>query len=214
MKILVFDTETTGLPKKRSSSFLNPLDWPHIVQLSYILYDTDKHNILEIYDNIIKLEKNIVIPSFVTNIHKITKEISNELGKNIKEVLTKFKNICYEADLLVGHNINFDKNMILVESMRNNIKPCFVRNKKIYCTMNNSKNICKINNTHNNSFKPPKLIELYKFYFKDDSEPDSLHNSMTDVFITLRCFGMLYSNLDYNKECLNLNFINILCSLN
>ena len=42
MKVLVFDTETTGLPTERNASITNMEAWPHIVQLSYILYDVDE----------------------------------------------------------------------------------------------------------------------------------------------------------------------------
>jgi hypothetical protein len=41
MRVLVFDTETTGLPK---SKFISPDTlhlWPDIVQCSFIIYDTD-----------------------------------------------------------------------------------------------------------------------------------------------------------------------------
>ena len=40
MRVLVFDTETTGLPQTK---ILNPdtlHQWPTIVQFSYIIYDT------------------------------------------------------------------------------------------------------------------------------------------------------------------------------
>ena len=42
MKVLVFDTETTGLPTERNASISDLEVWPHIVQLSYILYDVDE----------------------------------------------------------------------------------------------------------------------------------------------------------------------------
>ena len=38
MKILVFDTETSGLPE-RSASIYEHSKWPYIIQLSYVLYD-------------------------------------------------------------------------------------------------------------------------------------------------------------------------------
>ena len=41
MRVLVFDTETTGLPKtKILNKYMLEL-WPYIVQLSYIIYDID-----------------------------------------------------------------------------------------------------------------------------------------------------------------------------
>ena len=79
MKIIVFDTETTGLPKKvvktpkptprEEEEGAQPLPyavvqetetiWPHIVQFSYIVYDTTINEILKISDNIIWNNNNI-----------------------------------------------------------------------------------------------------------------------------------------------------------
>ena len=51
MKILVFDTETNGLPEKNASIYdLNK--WPHIIQLSYIF---------TIYPTIMLLLKIIIL---------------------------------------------------------------------------------------------------------------------------------------------------------
>ena len=45
MKVLVFDTETTGLlPSQFPRVTSNLSKFPYIVQLSYIVYDTEKHN--------------------------------------------------------------------------------------------------------------------------------------------------------------------------
>ncbi len=46
MKILIFDTETSGLPEERNCSVLSTQKWPYILQLSYILYDTETNRIL------------------------------------------------------------------------------------------------------------------------------------------------------------------------
>ena len=55
-KVLVFDVETTGLPKKWKPS-IDELDmWPFIVQISWIVYDTDATDLITIKDYIIKLE--------------------------------------------------------------------------------------------------------------------------------------------------------------
>ena len=78
MKILVFDTETTGLPTERNASILSTYKWPYIVQLSYLLYDTEQQMVLDYVDKIIKLPQNIRIPKEAENIHKITNEIYQE----------------------------------------------------------------------------------------------------------------------------------------
>ncbi len=40
MRILVFDTETTGLPIKRNGSIDDSSNWPFIIQISWVIYDT------------------------------------------------------------------------------------------------------------------------------------------------------------------------------
>ena len=59
MRVLVFDTETTGLlpPKNEALS-----KYPFIVQLSWIVYDFGTNKIVSIEDHIVKLPEFIEIP--------------------------------------------------------------------------------------------------------------------------------------------------------
>ena len=199
MKVLVFDTETTGLPEQ-NVSILNTNKWPYIVQLSFIYYDSENNNIIEYYDTIIKLPEKITIPEECIKIHGITNEKMREKGINIERALKKFNDALKDCDIVVGHNISFDKRMIMVECIRNKISQYFTRgqNKKPeFCTMKNSKNICKIkmvNLTGEEYFKSPKLTELYSFIFKE--EPRNLHNSFVDVLLCLRCYFSIIENRD------------------
>ena len=213
MKILVFDTETTGLPE-RNASFYDTEKWPYIVQLSYILYDTESKMVLDICDNIIKIPNNITISKASENIHKISNDLSREKGIDINQALNQFNDTVINSDLIIGHNINFDKNMIIVETIRNKYKRIFNTGQKFYCTMKNSVNVCKIINPNLKSstkisYKYPKLIELYRHYFNNESNEEklNLHNSLFDTIITLQCYGMLEYNTDYVKESPNLNAI-------
>jgi DNA polymerase III epsilon subunit-like protein len=212
MKIFVFDTETTGLPTERNPSIIATHKWPYIVQLSYILYDTD-NNIIENYvDRIIKIPNNIIISKESENIHKITNEINKTKGVEIKRELVEFNETLALADIVVGHNISFDKRMIMVECIRHKIQQNFTRNsirKPEYCTMKNSVNICKILIQGRNGseyYKYPKLMELHKYLF--GNIPDGLHNSMVDVLVCLRCFGKIKYNIDFNEKSSNLKALN------
>ena len=158
MKILVFDTETTGLPEKGAK--INEIEkWPYIIQLSYILYDTENNFVLDICDSIVKLNKNITINPVSESIHKISMDISQEKGINIKEVLKTLKHAVNDSDIIIGHNVKFDKNIVFVELARNNM-PNIFKGKTFYCTMYGSKNICKIpiNINGKDIFKNPKLV--------------------------------------------------------
>ena len=61
MKILVFDTETTGLPSPKNVSITRPECWPHIIQFSYLIFDMKDDKLLVREDNIIKLSDNVEI---------------------------------------------------------------------------------------------------------------------------------------------------------
>ena len=118
MRLLVFDTETTGLPQ---SKFIAPStlhQWPYIVQFSYIIYDTSLNDIIQSKDYIIKLPESILIPEDSTKIHGITNEMSQQNGVQISDVLSEFFYFLRGVDILVGHNIEFDINMMKIELLR------------------------------------------------------------------------------------------------
>ena len=84
MKVLIFDTETTGLPLERNPSIYASSMWPYIVQLSYILFDTTTKKSLVAHDWIIKVPEDVEISQGSINLHGITKEISNTEGVDLK----------------------------------------------------------------------------------------------------------------------------------
>jgi DNA polymerase III epsilon subunit-like protein len=219
MRVLVFDTETTGLPK---SKIINPDTlnlWPHIVQFSYVIYDTVLNDIVETCDSIVKLEDGITIPEDSTKIHGITDEISKKNGIEIDLILEDFFYHLRNIDLLVGHNVLFDINMIKVELLRiiyenhlnitdDEIKTIkynlhFLTNyKNICCTLQSSIELCNIkaiNKFGKEYIKFPKLLELHQKLF--ESTPNNLHNSFNDILVTLRCYMKLRYNTDLNEEC-------------
>ena len=180
MKVLIFDTETTGLLSKKNT--------PHIVQLSYILFDTITSE-LHIENDII----NVQIPTESSDIHGITNEISREKGISIKDAILKFINNVDDCDILVAHNYTFDKTMISIELERLNY-PCYLNLKtNVYDTMIKGLNICnikKINKNGKEYLKYPKLSELYTKLFNEDNSNilSRTHNAIIDVLVTLRCY--------------------------
>jgi DNA polymerase III epsilon subunit-like protein len=202
MKILVFDTETTGLPERGAK--LQELEkWPHVVQLSYVVYDVDKNSLVTVEDDIIKLE-NMVIPEESTKIHGITQEISQNQGIPIRDAILKFAVYLEKCQMYIGHNITFDKNIIIVELSRLGYNNIFKQHNLIeYCTMKMSVNFMKLPHEKprgREKYKYPKLIELYERLFNE--RPGNLHNALTDVMCTLRCFYKLYCQ---NKDLCVMN---------
>jgi DNA polymerase III epsilon subunit-like protein len=123
-----------------------------------------------------------------------------------------------KADVVVSHNIQFDKNMLLVEMdrLRNNPDPKYVifndyiqevySSKKFYCTALNGKAVWKnvgINYKGLTYYKIPKLSILYQTLFGILPNEEKLHNALYDVVICIRCFYMMRYKIDivdYNRK--------------
>ena len=140
MRILVFDTETTGLPKERNPSIYRTELWPFVIQLSYVVYDSELNEVMVLVNDYINIAFDTEISKESQEVHKITREMLNE-GITIKEALHKFNEYSKHCDLIVGHNVSFDKRMVIVEGIRNKIN---MEVEETYCTMRNSTEICKI----------------------------------------------------------------------
>lgn len=212
MKILVFDTETTGLLTEKNASILETGKWPYIIQLSYILYDTDNNKVLKVSNDIIKLPENIYPSEKSVEIHGISKEKSNKFGIDIKRALREFNHCLIECEYIIGHNLSFDKRVIMVECNRNKMKQYFTTNgirKLEFCTMKNATNLCKIESiskiTGEKYFKYPSQSELHNYLF--GNIPSGLHNAMADVLVCLRCYYKIMYDRDIliqNSELLKL----------
>jgi DNA polymerase-3 subunit alpha len=218
MLILVFDTETTGLPKSKIINKDVLHLWPYIVQFSYIIFDTEFKTLIKMKDCIIRVPDFITISEEVSKIHGITNDISLTKGVNIVDVLNEFFVDFSSVDYIVGHNVSFDLNMIRAELNRVIINANDVEQlsefqthlsrvnttTNIYCTMKESIALCaiqtkdKFGRSYN---KFPKLIELYQKLF--NVTPNNLHNSLNDVIVCLRCFMKLkYDNdiVEYSED--------------
>lgn len=214
MKILVFDTETTGLSKEKTVTKDNYHLWPSIVQLSYLIYDTQIETITLVYDTIVKVDSSVKISPESTKIHKITKEISEMDGCDIESAIFMLFQSLLHVDRIVGHNITFDINMIKAELYRiigkydkeeDNYKiysECLQKLEKITnieCTMKSNIERCNIKriNKMGEYLKYPTLEELHIELFQ--SKPKYLHNSLNDILVTLRCFIMITNKMDICK---------------
>jgi DNA polymerase-3 subunit epsilon len=207
MKVLVFDTETTGLPFDQNAPLTDSAKWPHIIQLSFIVFDTATKEILEYSDRIIQLDSSIQIVPESIAIHQITHERSQAEGIPIKLALAHLAENMSEADIIVGHNIIFDKRMLMVELHRNHMKNCLYRNGlpiPEYCTMKRTIEVCKLPAFNKltgeiyKNFKYPTLTELHTHLFC--RKPRGTHNAIADVMICLRCYIMLNYKYDISTD--------------
>jgi DNA polymerase III epsilon subunit-like protein len=224
-KIIVFDTETTGFSAEKNE----------IVQLSYILYDTQSQTVIyatQQGDDIVKI--NGKIPKRTTDVHGITKEMTLD-KRPIKDHIDNFIEHCNLAETFVGHNISFDIKMIvgqikkIIQSFpeeEERYEPFLSKFQMVgkdlpdaaFCTMEESKGICaQIRGT--NRLKKEKLMEVHKLLFGQDVG-GQLHNALVDISVTLRVYLKLTLNIDicsnmdsFDKSVINVRNNNEICSL-
>lgn len=207
MRTLVFDSETTGLSKTQIISPSTIHLWPHVVQFSYIVFDTESNKIVKIKDSIIKVPDGFIITEENAKIHGITTEISLAKGVDLLPVLEEFFADFDSADHIVGHNVSFDINMIKAElqrlimnSFNEKLQEYLTKintSTKFYCTMQETIELCAIElkDKYGRPYKKfPKLVELYQKMF--GVTPKNLHNSLNDVIVCLRCFIKLKYEID------------------
>lgn len=190
MKILFYDTETTGLPGHdvQGCGYTHSLNGqPRPIQIGWIVTD-ETGNILKTRNRFI-LPKDFSVPERVSLFNGITTDYLKESGEDEKIVLDDFLNDVFTSDFEVGHNVLFDKNVILARLADLGRKRDYAMffNHKAVCTMKGSYAWCGLH-------KSPKLMELHKMLFC--REFDNAHDAMADITATKDCyFEMLKHNI-------------------
>ena len=192
--IIVFDTETNGF---------SPID-NEIVQLSYILYDIQKQEVIystELQRDIVKIDG--YISKKLTKIHGISKQ--DTLDKRpIKEHLDEFIEYCNQANTIVGHNVQFDINMVIgqINKIFDTLTPeeqskytTFIERFEdvTYCTLKHARKKCE--EYIENPKQKAKLETVHKILFKQQAS-GQLHNALVDVSVTLRVYLKLTQGID------------------
>lgn len=195
MKVLVFDTETTGLPTRKGYDKYYPYtelqhyDESRIVSIAWNLYDDTELLSSKYY--IIKPDTfKIDDTSKSCEINGITQAIAEKDGINITDMLVELHTDLYNCDVIVAHNILFDTHILLSELHRykRDDMIAIFDNKELYCTMNNTKDLLKIPMRFGD-YKSPKLTELYEFLFNETF--DNNHNALADVEACAKCYFKL-----------------------
>ena len=185
MVYLFFDTETTGLPKRYDAPSSDLENWScRLVQLSWLMED-DSKTLLSQGDLIIKPD-GFEIPKQASDVHGITTEMALEKGVDLKKAVYYFLGACKMADIIVGHNVNYDMHVVGAELIRSYGKD-YIEKLPTADTMLSSIDLCKIPGKY--GFKYPKLMELHNVLFGCDF--DNAHNSFADISATEKCYWEL-----------------------
>ncbi len=181
---LIFDTETTGLPRSFKAPISDVDNWPRVVQLAWQLHNDDG-SLVEHKDFLIRPD-GFDIPYGAEQIHGISTELAMRRGIALAEGLTLFEAALSKASFLVGHNVNFDVNVLGCEFFREKRPTAWVEKKILDTCTEKTANLCKLLGGRGGRFKLPTLSELHEHLF--DAQFTEAHNAAADVEATTRCF--------------------------
>lgn len=183
-RVLVLDTETTGLvPRNVPYTMTNAWRCCRIVQMAWNIY-SGTGELISANCFMIRPE-GFVIPPEASRIHGIYQEEAERTGAPIQEVLEAFYQALQTADVLVAHNMAFDKPAILSELYRCKMMEAIPVMERLptECTM--------LMGTLPKQ-KWPKLVELYEKCFHE--RPTLSHRADADVEQCARIYFYLKKN--------------------
>ncbi|MFL2608243.1 MAG: DNA polymerase III subunit alpha [Flavobacteriaceae bacterium] len=203
---LIFDTETTGLPKNWKAPISDTSNWPRCVQIAWQLHDK-YGQLIENKSYIIKPD-GFDIPYESENIHGISTALALAEGHELIKVLESFNSSILKSKFIVGHNINFDLNVIGCEFYRLNFESKIDSVDLLDTCSEQTAELCKLPGGRGGKFKLPTLTELHKFLF--DEQFKDAHNASADVEATSRCLLELIRIENFKKDQIQLgeNYFN------
>jgi len=193
---LIFDTETTGLPKRWDAPISDTDNWPRCVQIAWQLHD-ELGNCLEHQDYLVQPD-GYNIPYDAEKIHGISTELAQEHGKPLVEILEKFNSALNKTKFVVGQNIGFDLNILGAEFIREDIANKLQELPVLDTCTEHTAELCKLSGGRYGKFKLPTLTELHEYLFNEPFE--EAHNATADVEATTRCFFELIRRQEFTKE--------------
>ena len=193
---LIFDTETTGLPKRWNAPITDVDNWPRCIQIAWQLHD-ELGNCIEHQDYLIRPD-GFNIPYDAEKIHGISTELATEQGLPLSEVLELFNTALSKTTFVVGQNLGFDLNIMGCEFHRLQVTTPLNELPVLDTCTEKTAALCQIPGGRGGKFKLPTLTELHQFLFHKPF--GEAHNATADVEATTRCFLELIRRKEFTID--------------
>ena len=186
--VLFFDTETTGVPDRSAHWDTDYADYPHVVQLAWVVRGREETHIIR--------PDGWTIPEEAISVHGITNERALAEGEPFDAVVLRFLTDCIGVPLICGHNIHFDTSIIKANIIReygwkwydeNGVEDALFKGKRIDTMRPAMKWVDA--RAMNGRLKFPRLEELYSRCFPGETFP--AHDALEDVKACQRCLPVL-----------------------
>ena len=181
---IIFDTETTGLPKRWKAPLTDSENWPRCIQIAWQVH-ADSGELLSHEDYLIQPD-GYTVPYDAEQIHGISTALAEQQGRPLAEVLALFSTALEQADYVGGHNVTFDLNIMGAEFLRLGDHNPLEQAQVIDTCTEETAQLCQLPGGRGGKFKLPTLTELYIHLFGTGF--GEAHNATADVEATTRCF--------------------------
>lgn len=181
---LIFDTETTGLPRNWNAPVTDTDNWPRAVQIAWQLHD-DMGRLIEAKDFLIRPD-GYDIPYDAEKVHGISTELAMAEGHDLNEVLALFNEALGKCSFIVGQNLGFDVNIMGCELHRMGVESRLASIPVLDTCTEVTANLLQLPGGRGGKFKLPTLTELHQYLFEVPFS--EAHNATADVEATTRCF--------------------------
>lgn len=179
--VLIFDTETSGLPQDWDGEPEDVENWPHVVEIAWIVCDMQLRK-LRAYETLIRPEGWTISPGS-RRVHGISTEKARQRGVPIGEVLPAFAAELDACGIFIAHNLEFDQSVMTAEFVRAGIRHAFY-DRRGFCTMKSTADLCQIGPKFRGHYKYPRLSELHEICI--GKPHDGAHGAMADTEAILR----------------------------
>jgi len=199
---LIFDTETTGLPRDWNAPITDSDNWPRAVQIAWQLHD-EMGQLIEAKDFLIQPD-GFDIPFDAERIHGISTELAQEYGVPLSEVLIQFNEALSKTQFVVGQNLGFDLKIMGAEYHRMQTQTDLLNYPVLDTCTETTAELLKLPGGRGGKFKLPTLTELHSYLFNVPF--GEAHNATADVEATTRCFFELVRREVFTPEELKVEF--------
>ncbi|RSK50311.1 3'-5' exonuclease [Hymenobacter rigui] len=177
--LLFIDTETTGLPARWHRPYAEEWEWPHIAQLAWEIY-TPEGELLKAEQAYLPVPAGRMTAQSVA-IHGLTPEFLAEQGQEPEAVLRRLlADLAEYTPRVIGHFLQLDFHVAgaaLWRAQLPNPLPALPQ----FCTMQVSRAV--------RPEGPGRALRLHELHERLFGEPmPRLHDAVTDVAATARCF--------------------------
>ena len=196
MKIMIYDTETTGLPIWGSPS--ERPDQPHLCQFTALICDGTPAQEIEYVDMLIRPD-GWTIPDEVAKLHGITTERALADGLPERAAVAEYLRLTAQADIVCAYGISFDERIMRIAMLRSGMTKAtcdtLANGLKTHCVMKQATPLCKLPPTDKmmaagrKTFKTPNLAEAVNALLGESME--DAHDARVDLFYTSRLYFLM-----------------------